>query len=126
MDNNQPTQPTTPTSQPSQEAPETFPQQPAPAAPQPNLTAVQEAQNQEGSKMIWWLVGGLIVIALLVGGIYWFLSKQQTNQQAIQPPVKQVETQVTTDSLDQDLSVVDVESSGSSDFNEVDQDLQGL
>lgn len=111
--NNQPVQPAKPA---NQEVP----------GEQPTLTTVQQEQNQEGNKMILWLVGGLILIVLVVGGIYWFLSKQQENKQVSQAPAKPVETQITTDSLNQDLNSVDTESSDSGGFTQVDQDLQGL
>ena len=100
--------------------------QPIQPTAQPTLATVQAGQEKESSKMVLWFIGGIVLIMLAVGGIYWFLSKQQINQQVSQVPVRPAEAQVTTETLSQNLNAVDVEYSDSSDFSQVDQDLQDL
>lgn len=95
------------------------------------VTPVVPSQSGEGgNKMVVWLIVGLIIIILVVGGVYWYLNKQQkaslpteetttqTSQSTPQP------TSESTDSLNNDLNSVDV--GISTDFSAIDQDLQSL
>lgn len=85
-------------------------------------------QAGESNKIIMWFVMGLVVIVILVGGAYLFLSKQQptvTNQTPLQPVVQAPKPQETVDALDKDLSDLNVANSDS-DFSLVDQDLKQL
>lgn len=74
-------------------------------------------------KMALWLIIGLVVIILAVGGIYFYLSSQQKNVESnlhVQPP-KSANAQ----ELESDLDSVNVEDVDKS-FSGVDQDLQNL
>lgn len=109
MDNNQPTQPQASTVQ-----------QPIQAS----------AQNSEEKKLILWLVGGLILIILVVGVIYWFLSKQAENtakptQQEEATKAPQLTLQALNEQLETELNSLEVQAPDS-DFQEIDQDLQNL
>lgn len=98
----------------------------APAAPQTPIAAPEPASG-DSNKMVLWLVIGLVIVVVLVGGIYFFLSKQQTTETGTKQPVVQVtpKPQDTVDALDKDLNALNVESSDS-DFASLDQDLQQL
>lgn len=96
------------------------PQQPSAPQPQPNPAVVQ-SDAAGNNKAIFWLIGGLILIILVVGGIYWYLSSKQT----VQPAQPTVSKSATGDTFDQDLNSIDVQAADS-DFTSVDQDLQSL
>lgn len=107
-------------------APQPTPQQPAiPQVPLPTQTG-------DSNKMILWFVLGVVIIAVLVGGIYFLLSKRQekVSSQVTQQeePVVQATPKVEdmVSALDKDLSDVNVETALETDFNTIDQDLQGL
>lgn len=111
MDNNNPVQPI-PNMQPN------------PAVNQPQATPSLPS-DKSGSKMVFWLIGGLILIILIVGGIYIFLGKN-TKEDAKTPAAA---TQPVTQKLD-DVSETEVEAIGvgdlESEFSSVDQDLKSL
>ncbi len=69
---------------------------------------------------------GLIIIVLLVGGVYCFLSRQQTAP--TQAPITQVSpSPVAQQDLGSELNNINVDVAGAtSDFTAVDQDLQQL
>lgn len=103
---------------------------PMPQAPiKPNMQPnplMSVAPKEDSPNMVMWLVGGVILIIFVVGGIYFYLSKQQTAQ----PTFKQnaqatLKPEDTVDALDKDLSSVNI-SNLDSDFSQVDQDLQNL
>lgn len=107
MDNNQTNQPT---------------QQPAPATP-PVGQPVSGGQPASGNnnKMILWLVGGLAVIILVFGLIYFYLSSQKKPQ--IKPtPTPSPQAQ---ENLESELNSVDVNNLDT-EFTTVDQDLENL
>lgn len=82
----------------------------------------------ESNKLIFWLIGGLVVILLTVGGIYWYLSQQQLSSLQPTQPTKQEtaqEAQESVNSLDQDLESVNIQSADS-ELEKIDQDLQNL
>ncbi len=92
--------------------------------PAPAQLPVEEKTG--GNKIVLWFVIGLIIVVGLVGGIYFFLSKQQA---ATQPEVVATQTPAPTpvENLENDLNNINVDTSTtSSDFNTVDQDLQAL
>lgn len=99
--------------------PQANPQSTPPQAPPPTPSA------EGGSKMALWLIGGLILIILIIGGIYIFLSKN-TKESAKTPAAS---TQPVTKKLD-DVSESEVEAVGVADleaeFSSVDQDLKSL
>lgn len=71
---------------------------------------------------------GLVIIVLVVGGIYFFLSRQQATIQTLQPESTVQVTpkpQDTIDALDRDLNALNIENADS-DFASIDQDLQQL
>lgn len=99
------------------------PQQPVqPSIPEP---------SSGSSKIVVWFLGGLVIIILLVGAIYIFLSKQipsptVTNQTVTPVPPKPADT---VDALDRDLASLEVDTAtkdADSDFESIDQDLQNL
>lgn len=84
----------------------------------------------ESNKVILWLVIGLVAIVVVVGGIYFFLSKQQANTAQttnVERPIVQASPKPsdTVDALDKDLSALNV-GTADADFSSVDQDLQQL
>lgn len=97
---------------------------PTPPPPQPAPAPTSPPVEEGNSKMVLWLIGGLIVVIIVVGGIYWYLSSQaakQALQQVKTPtPVTKEET-----SLESDLDAVQV-GDIDSEFTEVDKDLESL
>lgn len=92
-----------------------------------NNQIVQTPKENGGNKLILWLVGGLIIVIITVGGMYWYLGKQPVKDQASQTALPQASSQpqTTTESIDQELNTIDVQASDS-DFDSIDQDLQSL
>lgn len=93
-------------------------------APQPAPSVIQPPVEKEDSKMIIWFVSGLIIIGVVVGGIYWYLGKQQTSSQQIPQASNQPAT--TSENFSKDLDSIDIQASDSSDFTSVDQDIKDL
>lgn len=98
------------------------------------IPASGEGSASSGNKIMLFFVGGLVLVVLLVGGAYLFMSRQQAEKnarnktgEAATQPMAQVtpRPQDTVDALDKDLSAVDV-GSGESDFSSIDSDLQQL
>lgn len=99
-----------------------------PPAPQVPVSPVSDPTQGESKRMIIWFVIGLVVVIALVGGIYFFLRKQQASQTALNnQPIVQTppKPEDTVDALDKDLTAVDINSSDT-DFASVDQDIQQL
>lgn len=115
MDNNKPVTPQSP--QPAPQA--------APQVTQPSPVQTPPTQGG-GKKLMLWVAVGVIILVLVGGGAYLLLSKQQKSNQANNPKPS-IEPVVTMpENLDQQLNSIDVQASGSADFNSVDQDLQNL
>lgn len=107
----------------------------SPVQPIPNMqsnpvvnqpqTAPSLPSDKGGHKMVLWLIGGLILIILIVGGMYIFLGKN--TKEGAKTPV--ATTQPVTKKLD-DVSETEVEAVGvgdlESEFTSVDQDLKSL
>lgn len=87
-----------------------------------NNPIVQAPVGGNDNKMGMWLIVGLVVVILVVGAVYWYLSSQQTPSQPVQQPGSQAET---IDNLDQELNSIEV-GTADSDFTSVDSDLQSL
>lgn len=115
----------------------TTPQTPAPVSPQqPAAQASQPAVPQvpvssmpaNGSnKIIIYFVVGLVAIVLAVGGVYFYLSRQQVQAPTPQPTIPTVQTSPspsTAAGLQNDLNNVNAEVA--TDLTPVDQDLQQL
>lgn len=115
MDNNQQT---TPNPAPAP--------QPAAQAPAPTPQATPTEGGGESKKLVMWLIIGLVVVAVAVGGIYLFLSKQNVAQQAAAPTMTAQQPITPRETLEEDLSTIDVDSSLDSEFAAVDQDLGQL
>ena len=97
--------------------------QPQPATPLPQTPSVSSPQMEGDNKqMIFLLIGGMAIIILVVGGIYWYFSKQ-----GAQPaPEAETSTPAVTqnkEDLEGDINAVEV---NDADFTEVDKDLQNL
>lgn len=105
MDNNNTSQPSTP----------------QPVAPTP---PVPSPQAEEGNKMALWLIGGLVVVILVVGLIYWYLSRgasKQENQPVKTPlPVSREEPK-----LEEELNAIEV-GDVETELSNVDKDLESL
>ncbi|MBI4039067.1 hypothetical protein HY384_03870 [Candidatus Daviesbacteria bacterium] len=96
--------------------------------PQNPIMPVTPTEGDSSNKMVLWLIGGVILIFLVVGVIYWYLSKQrEANQPTFQPASVTIKPQPkdTVDALDRDLSALE-DSNLDSDFSSLDQDLQNL
>ncbi len=111
MDNNN-SNPTTPAPQPA-------PAQPV-VSPQPQVAS----QTGDSKKMIIMFVIGFLIVILLAGGIYWYLTKQA------KPATEQTTTSAPSlntvkDALDKELESINV-SASEGDFKSMDQDLQSL
>lgn len=118
MDNNQTNQPTQQTAPPT-------PPGGQPAGGQPAANIVQPAATQPASgnnnKMILWLVGGLAVVILVFGGIYFYLNSQKKPQIKPTPtPTPKVQ-----ENLESELNSVEVNNLDT-EFTTVDQDLENL
>lgn len=107
MDNNNPSLTTNP-------APVATPEQP-----------VAPAGNGDNSKMGLWMIAGVVLVFVIVGGIYWYLSNKQTAQNT---PVPQANIPAPTPetNLSDELNSMDVTASASSEFKAVDSDISGL
>ncbi|MBI2338464.1 hypothetical protein HYU95_04760 [Candidatus Daviesbacteria bacterium] len=82
--------------------------------------------TKESNKLIIWFVLGLVVIAVLVGGIYMFLSTQQAAIPKPQAIVSQTPTPVVQEDLEGNLDGIDVGDEIESDISALDRDLQQL
>lgn len=102
--------------------------QTSPASPEVSPNTVVPPPMPESSKgeskMIFWLIGGLVLIILAVVGIYWFLGRQSNQSisegETSTPPVSQKQ-----ENLEQELNSVEVNEMDA-DFQEVDKDLSSL
>lgn len=95
-----------------------------PTPSQPDPSVIQQPVGED-NKMGLWLLVGLVLVIVVVGGIYWYLSNQQTAQNT---PVLKTSTKstITEENLEEELNSIDAEASGSNDFKAVDSDIQGL
>jgi flagellar basal body-associated protein FliL len=85
----------------------TFTQQPAPTP-------------ENSSKFVIWIITGLVIIILVVGGIYLYLS----NKQAVTTP-STTPAPVVQENLEDELNAVEI-GDPDADFTAIDQDLQNL
>lgn len=99
-----------------------------PAAPQA-ANVPNPAPIGPENKMVLWLILGLVLIIVVVGGIYWYLSNKQksltmTNIQT----TTQSETPTASENLDTLGTQADSENvpDATSDFSALDRDLQSL
>lgn len=107
----------------------TAPQQAAPINQEPKVLTQQPAgaamppassDNGSSSKMIW-VVVGMVVLILGVGGAYLYMNRAPSPRIQTNPP----ETTQAQGTLEDELNGLNVESEGN-DFSEVDKDLQSL
>lgn len=91
------------------------------AQPAPPQAPIKTAPASK--KMILWLILGIAVIVLAAGGIYLYLSRQQTAKN-LRTAVTQTPAPV-QENLEDELNAVDVENLDQ-DFSSVDQDLKQL
>ena len=92
-------------------------------AAQPNPVVAQMPQGNGGDqkKLVLWFISGLVLIILIVGGVYWYLTSKQVQvpqSQISAPPKIQENLEAELDALD----VMEVDAQ----FTTVDKDLQGL
>lgn len=84
---------------------------------------VTQTTPSGGNKMMLWIILGLILTILVVGGAYWYLSNQQPKTEELtsnSQPLKQGE-----DNLESDLDLI-VVPEVDANFAEVDKDLGSL
>lgn len=97
---------------------------PAPAVkPPPAAIQTPNLPNTNNSKLVLWLIVGLLVIISAVAGIYWYLSKQQAAKP--QTPQSSSQKTVVSENLDQDLNSIDIQALDN-DFKAIDADLESL
>lgn len=99
----------------------TQPVEPTPTT-QPTPVVVPPAEPEGSNKMVLWLILGLVIIVLVVGGVYLYLSKQQGAETVGTQPTP---TPVAEENLENELNAIDVTESNQ-DFSAIDQDLQSL
>lgn len=101
-----------------------------PANPQPPVMpqpAPIPAPSNGSSKILVWFIIGLVLIVLLVGGIYLYLSRQQAITSTTQPDsATQTTPPATPATLEDELNSVNVDDTSNNDFAPVDQDLNQL
>ncbi len=97
-------------------------------APIPNVSPIQKpvfkenpVPEQSSKKLVLWLVIGLVIIIVLVGGIYMYLSRQQAVSNKIIP----TPSPIVQGNLENDLNAIEV-ASPEADFTSLDQDIQQL
>lgn len=89
--------------------------------PAPNTFSVgNQVPEPSSNKFVLMFVAGLVIIILLVGGIYLYLSRQQAPSEVGPTP-----TPVVQENLEDDLNSIDI-TSIDNDFTSVDSDLQQL
>ena len=93
--------------------------QPTPNVVQTPPTPAKESGDNKKTTL--WFVGGLVLVILVVGGIYLFLSSQQPKSQAPEPTPKAA----VEENLEEDLDTVNV-GNIEGEFTTVDSDLQKL
>lgn len=97
----------------------------APVTPQPIPVPVPTPSGSGSNKILIWFIIGLVLIILVVGGIYFYLSRQQI---VTSSPMPAVATQTTPKevTLEDELNSIDVDNASNNDFAPVDQDLNQL
>lgn len=90
---------------------------------QPAANIVQEPPK--GNKMLW-ITLGVVVLILVVGGVYWYItSGQKAAPTTVQPSPKPTASPQTVDTLEKDLNSVSLDDLDK-EFSTVDTDFQGL
>ncbi len=84
-------------------------------------------QHEGGSKLIIWLIGGLIIVLLVVAGIYFFMSSQKGPKEQSQPtqtaqPAAKATNQEVQES---DVNAVEIDNLDK-EFEAVEKDLETL
>lgn len=93
----------------------------------PVMPQVPISNPSSSNKIVLWFVGGLVLVVLIVGGIYLFLSRQQAVVPTkTQQPITQAPTPTPQENLEGDLNSVNLDTGTPGDFTSVDQDIQQL
>ena len=105
--------------------------QPADEATKPNPVITESEDHAKDNKMIIRIVLGMVLIVLMMGGIYWYVSNNQkaSTQVQTQPEIsnstnKKAST-TSVDSLEKNANSIDVQSADA-DFTDLDTDLKSL
>jgi len=99
----------------------------APAQPVMPQTPIPAESSNGSNKVIIWFIIGLVVVILLVGGIYFYLSRQQVTPSQTQTTTTQATPSPSPqDNLEGDLNSINIPSGADDVFTTVDQDLQQL
>ena len=91
--------------------------------PTPPLPTDPKPASSE-KKMALWLIIGLVIIVIIVGGIYFYLSNQQKPLQS-NLPVEGPKTTAASENLENDINNVNVDEVDKN-FSQVDKDLGSL
>ena len=105
--------------------------QPTEEATKPSPVITETEDHAKDNKMIIRIVLGIVLIVLMVGGIYWYVSNnQKTSTKVLTKPEisssanKKVST-TSIDTLEKDANSMDVQSADT-DFTDLDTDLKNL
>ena len=98
---------------------------PVQAAQQPSIGIVppQPAPSGNSNNKMLWIIIGLVVVTVLVGGIYWYMISQQKETTTAVP--KPTPTTESVDSLEKDLNSTSLDDLDN-EFSSLDSDLQQL
>ncbi len=81
-----------------------------------------EQQTKSGSFTLWVVVAVVLVVLMAIAGIYWYMTnKNMAGSQSND----QVQTQQALDTIDQEVSSLDL-GDVDSDLSDIDKDLQNL
>lgn len=103
--------------------PNPVPQPQQPVVPQQPVTNVVQ-ESPKGNKMLWIIVG-LVVVILVVGGVYWYMGQQKGASTKTKASPKPTATTQSVDALEKDLNSTSLDDLDK-EFSSVDTDLQGL
>lgn len=123
MDSNIPQQPPASPVAPTAPIP---PQSTVPQAP-PSVIPPVSPEGSSSNKLVMFLIAGIIVIGVSVGGIYLYLNqKQASDLQTSKTPVVSTPLPVAEqENLEGDLNNINI-ATDDADFTPIDQDIQGL
>lgn len=104
------------------------PIQPAPAG-LPNMATPPIPTTNKSSRMIYWIIGIILVVLVIGAGLYWYMIRKQAAtsvSQTVSTNTPAPSPSDTIDSMGQELNSIDATASDSAGFNSVNSDLQGL
>lgn len=103
-----------------------------PVIPQVPHVTPNPQPEKESNKMILWLVLGLVLIIVAVGGIYWYLSNKQKPLTNIETATQAGTQTANSTPVPENLDTLGTQADsanvpdGAEDFSALDKDLQNL